>query len=113
MCHSVEPLSRSGETGADICTRLSAEYAESARKYDLVDSKAKTDDFFEVIDLSEDTLIVILKAGCLDAAYQGDNKLKLYRSILKVSYVYQAVHEVSRSPLFEEYLKCLSNSVTA
>jgi hypothetical protein len=113
MCHSVEPLSRSGEASADICTRLSAEYAECAMKYDLVDSKAKTDDFFEVIDLSEDTLVVILKAGSLDAVLQGDNKLKLYRSILKVSYVYQEVHEVSRTALFEEYMKCLSNSVTA
>ena len=111
LFHSVEPLSRSGETTDDLIGRLSAEYAEHKLAYDLVNSNAQNNDFFEVIDLCEDTIVVILKAGCFTAAHQGDNKLKLYRSILKVSYVYHDVHIVSHTSLFENYMDVLANKV--
>lgn len=111
MVHSVEPLSRSGETTDDLVGRLSAEYAEHKKLYDLVNSKAQGDDFFEIVDLCEDTILVILKAGCFHAVSQGDVKYKLYRDILKVSYVYHDVHVVSNSSLFEMYMDVLANKV--
>jgi hypothetical protein len=60
LFHSVEPLSRSGETTDDLIGRLSAEYAEDKLAYDLVNSNAQNNDFFEVIDLCEDTFKMLL-----------------------------------------------------
>lgn len=67
-------------------------------------------DKFKIIDIDRNIFCIVLYEGFITSMIKEAMQLNLIRDILKISYMYRRVHEVSEYPIFDDYLNLLNRS---
>lgn len=84
--------------------------AEVQERLFTIDSKVdRYNKPFVVYDLTPEVCGVVLYPGFFTIESKGMHQLSLVEALLKILYVYDAYHEVAKTPLYRRYLELLSS----
>jgi len=70
--------------------------------------RARDEEAFITYDIAPDIGAIVVYPGHFTSAVLGELQVRALQAILKVLYVYNTEHEVSRTPWFRQYLTGLS-----
>lgn len=114
--NSVAELSRGDWWGGDSEEKKKFNVIETKTNERLSISKVDKDliepDSYSIVDFDINKYALIIKPGFLESTENISTVFNLVKDLLKISYMYSPVHDVSNTSVFRAYVKLLQLKVT-
>lgn len=81
-------------------------------RIDKVDKDLIEPDSYSIVDFDINRYALVIKPGFLESTENIETVFNLVKDLLKISYMYSPVHDVSNTSVFRAYVKLLDKKVT-